>query len=63
MIKPKKLNKGDFIGVCAPSGSITKKHKASLLRTEQIFKSYSLNVVYSSNLFSQIYFFISLMYN
>lgn len=52
MIKPKKLNKGDFIGVCAPSGSVTEKHKASLLRTEQIFKSYSLNVVYSANLFS-----------
>lgn len=52
MIKPRKLIKGDFIGICAPSGIITEKHKKSLLKAEQILKKYSLNVVYSDNLFS-----------
>ncbi len=51
-MKSKKLEKGDLIGVCSPSGLIKEKHKEEFKNSEKILKEYDLKVQYSDNLFA-----------
>lgn len=52
MIKPKKLNRGDTIGVIAPSGPIVGKKKKELEEAKKIVENEGFRVKYSKNLFS-----------
>lgn len=52
MIKPKKLNRGDIIGVIAPSGPIVGKKIEELERAREIVEKDGFKVEYSNNLFS-----------
>lgn len=52
MIKPKKLNRGDMIGVIAPSGPIVGKKIEELERAREIVEKDGFKVKYSKNLFS-----------
>ena len=51
MIKPKKLNRGDMIGVIAPSGPIVGKKIEELERARKIVEKDGFKVKYSKNLF------------
>lgn len=51
-MKASKLKKGDYIGVCAPSGCIKEKHKFDLLKSETFFGRYGIKVVYPRNLYA-----------
>ncbi len=51
-MKPYKLVKGDFIGVCAPSGIVKNKNKEDLEQASKLIAEYGLNVIYSPNLYS-----------
>jgi muramoyltetrapeptide carboxypeptidase len=52
MIKPKKLNRGDTIGVIAPSGPIFGKKIEELEKAREIVEKDGFKVKYSKNLFS-----------
>lgn len=51
LIKPKKLNKGDTIGILALSGTI--KNESSILRAKKYFENKGYKVVLSENIFDQ----------
>lgn len=51
LIKPKKLNKGDTIGILALSGTI--KSKANILRAKKYFENKGYKVVLSENIFDK----------
>lgn len=51
LIKPKKLNKGDTIGIIALSGVI--ESKENILRAKQYFEDKGFKVVLSDNIFDQ----------
>lgn len=51
LIKPRKLNKGDTIGILALSGAI--KNKSGILRAKKYFENKGYNVVLSDNIFDK----------
>lgn len=51
LIKPKKLNKGDTIGIIALSGAI--ESEENILRAKKYFENKGFNVVLSDNIFDQ----------
>jgi len=51
LIKPKKLNKGDTIGILALSGAVEKKE--NILRAKKYFEGKGYNVVLSENIFDK----------
>ena len=51
-MKPKKINKGDTIGIIAPSNPIINENIEEIERAKQIIESKGYKVKYSKNLFS-----------
>ncbi len=51
LIKPKKLNIGDTIGIIALSGCI--KNKKSILQAKKFFENKGYNIILSNNIFEQ----------
>lgn len=51
LIKPKKLNKGDTIGIIAPSGAI--RNKENILRAKKYFEDKGYKVILSDNIFDK----------
>lgn len=51
LIKPKKLNKGDTIGILALSGAIN--NKISIIKAKKFFEDKGYNVVLSGNIFEK----------
>ena len=49
---PKKLKEGDTIAVIAPSNSVQEDDKQYLEKTEKLFNSKGINVIYGKNIYS-----------
>ena len=49
---PKKLEEGDTIAVIAPSNSVQEDDKQYLEKTEKLFNSKGINVIYGKNIYS-----------
>lgn len=52
-MKANKLVKGDCIGICAPSGSVSEKNIKDLEKSNKLLQEYNLNAVYSKNLMAK----------
>lgn len=52
MVKPQKLQKGDTVGIIAPSDPITGKNIEELEKAKKIVENDGFNVKYAKNLFS-----------